>query len=391
MYKKTITFTSKVSNFTDGTVSAQIQAENDIVNQLAQWLLLQMPSMQQLEKVSIGDDMWANYPMYAVKPSSNLITNSTKTYNMLTDVFVFGDNADNFCCGLCADNHILRFAPICSIAKQKEVNAITARDRSIQFCQLRNLNTNSRRVSSLGAVELATFSTSGDPSDDTLSLTIEYWKGACTLILSTPQTINCMFFTSASSTSVSGFGYINTSDTISSGGNISSTDFGCALYSFSERCPVSTNQPASPDSLAESSITECLSQNYASNLDIYYWFSNSISYQVYSSTNVAGYGGPPVAVALHRTPIKTYAENMRITRTEVQPTISQMAGFPRIDIDQICMRKVLVPVLNVDSGLKLVYTPGTFYGKSIYLVNGKTYLAFSSGWTTGFIEVEDQG
>lgn len=388
MYKKTVTFTSKVSNFTDGTVSAQIQAENDIVNQLAQWLLLQMPSMQQLEKVSIGDDMWANYPMYAVAPSSKLITNSTKTYNMLTDVFVFGDNADNFCCGLCADNHILRFAPICSIAKQKEVNAITARARSIQFCQLRNLNINSRRVSSLGAVELATFSTSDDPSDDTLSLTIEYWKGACTLVLSTPKTMNCMFFTSASSTSVSGFGYINTSDTISSGGNISSTDFGCALYSFSERCPVSTKQP---NSSATSSITECLSQNYASNLDIYYWFGDTVTYQVYEVTSVGGFGGPPVAVSLHRTPIKTCAENMRITRTKDQPTISQMAGFPRIDIDQICMRKVLVPVLNVDSGLKLVYTPGTFYGKNIYLVNGKTYLAFSSGWTTGFIEVADQG
>lgn len=389
MYKKTVTFTSKVSNFTDGTVSAQIQAENDIVNQLAQWLLLQMPSIQQLEKVAIGDDMWANYPMYAVKPSSNLITNSTKTYNMLTDVFVFGDNADNFCCGLCADNHILRFAPICSIAKQKEVNAITARARSIQFCQLRNLNLNSRRVSSLGAVELASFSTSDDPSDDTLSLTIEYWKGACTLVLSTPNTIQCMFFTSASSTSVSGFGYINTSDTISSGGDISTTDFGCSLYSFSERCPISTKQPDSPTT---SSITECLSQNYASNLDIYYWFGNTPSYQVYESTNLASaYGAGPVAVSLHRTPIKTYAENMRFVRTKNQPTISQMAGFPRIDIDQICMRKVLVPVLNVDSGLKLVYTPGTFYGKNIYLVNGKTYLAFSSGWTTGFIEVADQG
>lgn len=388
MYKKTITFTSKVSNFTDGTVSAQIQAENDIVNQLAQWLLLQMPGLQQLEKVAIGDDMWANYPMYAVEPSSNLITNSTITYNMLTDVFVFGDNADNFCCGLCADNHKLRFAPICSIAKQKEVNAITARARSIQFCQLRDLKDNRRRVSSLGAVELATFSTSDDPSDDTLSLTIEYWKGACTLVLSTPRTIDCMFFTSASSTSVSGFGYINTSDTISSGGDISSTDFGCALYSFSERCPVSTKQPTTS---ATSSITECLSQNYASNLDIYYWFGNTPSYRVYEGTNVAGSGGPPVAVTLHRTPIKTYAENMRITRTRDQPTISQMAGFPRIDIDQICMRKVLVPVLNVDSGLKLVYTPGTFYGKNIYLVNGKTYLAFSSGWTTGFIEVADQG
>lgn len=390
MYKKTITFTSKVSNFTDGTVSAQIQAENDIVNQLAQWLLLQMPSIQQLEKVSIGDDMWANYPMYAVKPSSQLITNTTKAYNMLTDVFVFGDNADNFCCGLCADNHILRFAPICSIAKQKEVNAITARDRSIQFCQLRDLNLNSRRVSALGAVQLATFSTSDDPSDDTLSLTIEYWKGACTLVLSTPQTINCMFFTSASSASVSGFGYINTSDTISSGGNINATDFGCALYSFSERCPVSTKQPNTPTA---SSITKCLSQNYASNLDIYYWFGDAPAYQVYEIANVAtgSFGAPPVAVALHKTPIKTFAENMRITRTKDQPTISQMAGFPRIDIDQICMRKVLVPVLNVDSGLKLVYTPGTFYGKNIYLVNGKTYLAFSSGWTTGFIEVADQG
>lgn len=389
MYKKTVTFTSKVSNFTDGTVSAQIQAENDIVNQLAQWLQLQMPSMQQLEKVSIGDDMWANYPMYAVQPSSTLITNSTKTYNMLTDVFVFGDNADNFCCGLCADKHILRFAPICSIAKQKEVNAITARDRSIQFCQLRDISRNSNRVMASGAVELASFSTSGEPSDDTLSLTIEYWKGACTLVLSTPHTIDCMFFTSASSTSVSGFGYINTSDTISSGGDVNAADFSCALYSFSERCPVSTTQPVSPTT---SSITKCLAQNYASNLDIYYWFGDSTGYYVYEVNNVASsLGGPPVAVSLHRTPIRTCAENMWRTRTKNQPIISQMAGFPRIDIDQICMRKVLVPVLNVDSGLKLVYTPGTFYGKNIYLVNGKTYLAFSSGWTTGFIEVADQG
>ena len=388
MYKKTVTFTSKVSNFTDGTVTAQIQAENDIVNQLAQWLLLQMPSMRQLEKVAIGDDMWANYPMYAVNPSIRVITNSTETYNMLTDVFVFGDNADNFCCGLCADKHILRFAPICSIAKQKEVNDITARDRSIQFCQLRDIIRNSNRVRCLGAVELASFSTSGNPSDDTLSLTIEYWKGECTLVLSTPYTMNCIFFTSASSTSVSGFGYINTSDTISSGGDINSNTFGCALYSFSELCPVSTEQPVSPTAR---SITECLAQNYASNLDIYYWFSNLSNYGVYESTNINDAYGPTVAVALHRTPIKTYAENMRLTRTIYQPIISQMAGFPRIDIDKICMRKVLVPVLNVDSGLKLVYTPGTFYGKNIYLVNGKTYLAFSSGWTTGFIEVADQG
>ena len=386
MYKKTITFTSKVSNFTDGTVSAQIQAENDIVNQLAQWLLLQMPSMRQLEKVSIGDDMWANYPMYAVKPSSGLITNSTETYNMLTDVFVFGDNADNFCCGLCADNHILRFAPICSIVKQKDVNAITSRVRSIQFCQLRDLEKNSNRVNFLGAIELASFST----SDDTLSLTIEYWKGAYTLVLSTPHTMNCMFFTSASSTSVAGFGYTNTSDTISSGGDITSNNYGCALYSFSERCPVSTQQPTSP---INTPISSCLAQNYASNLDIYYWFGNSSSYYVYETTDITSGGGGsgPVAIALHRTSIKTYAENMRLKRTEHQPIISQMAGFPRIDIDQICMRKVIVPVLNVDSGLKLAYTPGTFYGKNIYLVNGKTYLAFSSGWTTGFIEVADQG
>lgn len=388
MYKKTVTFTSKVSNFTDGTVSARIQAENDIVNQLAQWLLLQMPSMRQLEKVAIGDDMWANYPMYAVKPSTSLITKTTKTYNMLTDVFVFGDNADNFCCGLCADNHILRFAPICSIAKQKEVNDITARDRSIQFCQLRDIGKNSNRVVCLGAVELVSFSTSGDTSDDTLSLTIEYWKGEYTLVLSTPHTKDCMFFTSASSTSVSGFGYIHTSDTISSGGDINSNNFGCALYSFSERCPVSTKQPVSP---IDSSITECLAQNYASNLDIYYWFGNESNWYVYEAIDITKTYGPPVAVYLHRTPIKTYAENMILTRTKYQPIISQMAGFPRIDIDQICMRKVIVPVLNVDSGLKLVYTPGTFYGKNIYLVNGKTYLAFSSGWTTGFIEVADQG
>ena len=32
-FKKTVTFTAKVSDYTDGTVSARVQAENNILSQ----------------------------------------------------------------------------------------------------------------------------------------------------------------------------------------------------------------------------------------------------------------------------------------------------------------------------------------------------------------------
>lgn len=377
MYKKTITFTSKVSNFTDGTVSAQIQAENDIVNQLAQWLLLQMPSMQQLEKVAIGDDMWAHFPMYAENTSvpHEVSYDIQNIYKVLTDVFIFGVNANNFCCGMCADNHILRFAPTSSFAKAVELNTATPRQRSIPQIQLRSVWSNENRVRQKGAIDFFTFPTNVDE----LVAEFEFWKSPTTLVVGSKLHKCVMYFTALTESTTGGFGFTSTQ-------NSSSFPYtGACFYSFYEPLQASTKQPNNQTS---PSREICLTYNYSTNYNPYYWSQVSVSY-AYQGAGFDSSSGCPTAVWMHTLPIPIGKENP--TTSYIVPTYFYCTGFPRIDYGQICLRKVLAPNLNVDSGLKLVYTPGMLYSKNIYLVNDKAYLCLGDGWCSGFIEVADQG
>lgn len=380
MYKKTVTFTSKVSNFTDGTVSAQIQAENDIVNQLAQWLLLQMPSMQQLEKVSIGDDMWARFPMYAEDtdvpkaPSADI----NKIYKVLTDVFIFGVDVNNFCCGMCADNHILRFAPTSSFAKAVELNTATPRERNIPQIQLRSLaGKNNSRCQSKGALDFFTFPTN---SDD-IVLELEFWKSATTLVIGSKLNKDFVYFTALTESTTGGFGLVHYNYEVNNA-NLN----GACLYSFYEPLQASMEQP---NSQIQPSKTICLTYNYATNYNPYFWGSDNVNYTPYINPSANANNYIPTAVWMHTLPIPIGMQDP--TKEYIIATKFYYTGFPRIDYGQICMRKVLAPNLNIDSGLKLVYTPGMLYCKNIYLVNDKAYLCLGDGWCSGFIEVVDQG
>ena len=66
-FKKSVTFTASVSDFEDGIVSARVQAENKILDDLVSWILAQNSSIQRLEKVSIGDKEWSGQPRHAVE------------------------------------------------------------------------------------------------------------------------------------------------------------------------------------------------------------------------------------------------------------------------------------------------------------------------------------
>lgn len=380
MYKKTVTFTSKVSNFTDGTVSAQIQAENDIVNQLAQWLLLQMPSIQQLEKVTIGDDMWAHFPMYAEDtdvpqaPAHDI----AKIYKELTDVFTFGVNANNFCCGMCADNHILRFAPTSSFAKAVELNTATPRQRNIPQIQLRSTWIRSKsRMQSKGALDLFNFPTN---SDD-IVLELEFWKSATTLVIGSKLNKDFVYFTTLTESTTGGFGLVHDENETN---NFNIT--GVCFYSFYEPLQASTEQPAIQ---SQPSKEICLTYNYSTNYNPYFWASDAVSATPYQAPYANINYFIPTAVWMHILPIPIGMENP--IEGFIIPTKLYYTGFPRIDYGQICMRKVLAPNLNIDTGLKLVYTPGMLYCKNIYLVNDKAYLCLGNGWCSGFIEVADQG
>lgn len=379
MYKKTVTFTSKVSNFTDGTVSARIQAENDVVNQMAQWLLLQMPSMHQLEKVAIGDDMWAHFPMYAENtsvpkgPSSDL----SGQYMALTDVFIFGVNTNNFCCGLCADNHILRFAPTSSFAKALELNTSTPRERAIPQIQLRSTTRNAIRVRAKGSSDLFTFPTNYDD----IVVELEYWKSSTTLVIGSKLNKELVYFTALTESTTGGFGFVHNEET-----NTYNANDGACFYSFYESLQAS---PEQPNYQSAPSKEICLIYNYSTNYNPYFWMGSGYSEAPYAGNGINVSTRIPTAVWMHILPISIGMEDP--TNTFIIPTYFYCTGFPRIDYGQICMRKVLAPNINVDSGLKLVYTPGMLYCKNIYLVNDKAYLCLGNGWCSGFIEVADQG
>lgn len=375
MFRKSIQFTAKVSDFTDGTVTAQIQAENDIVNQLAIWLQAQMPSLTQLEKISIGDSAWSGYPMYAdnsgAPSTATGYINDAAAYKVLTDVFIFGKSTDNWVCGLTADKHVLRFAPTCSFTKQAALNAITSRPISIPLIALRQHRFASNRITRLGSLDLFTFPT----NQDELVLELDYWRGASSLVLSVRGGFNFVFFTEPTQTTAAGFG-LKYDDTANGH---------CGFWDFEETMQASdVTQTAT--SAQSPSAQECLAYNYATNYNPYYWGNFNSNFSGYSSNSI----GESVPVSLHHLQPEQAVVYQNITTSRIAPTTERM-GFPRVNSDELYLRRVAAPNTRTDTVIKLAYTPGRLYARSVYTAGGKNYLNLADGWGSFMIEVADQG
>ena len=163
-FKKTVTFTAKVSDYTDGTVTARVQAENNILGQFVTWLLAQNTSIQQIEKIEIGNSHWSGYPMYAVNSSlPSDVRNCVRGYKLLSDVYMLGKNKNNFLMGLCVDGHVLTLAPSCSFEFQDALNTYSSQPISIVMGQLRRLQSEKEsNRNGFGALNLYTFRTTGN-------------------------------------------------------------------------------------------------------------------------------------------------------------------------------------------------------------------------------------
>lgn len=375
MFRKSIQFTAKVSDFTDGTVTAQIQAENDIVNQLAIWLQAQMPSLTQLEKISIGDSAWSGYPMYAdnsgAPTTATTYINDSTAYKVLTDVFIFGKSTDNWVCGLAADKHVLRFAPTCSFTKQAALNAVTSRPLSIPLCALRQHRYATNRIYRLGSLDLFTFPT----NQDELVLELDYWRGASSLVLSARGGLDFVFFTEQTQATAAGFGLKH--DSTSNGH--------CGFWDFEETMQASdvTQTATSASAL---STQECLAYNYATSYNPYYWGNFNSPSGPYSGASLT----EALPVSLHHLQPEQAAVFSDITANHIAPTTERM-GFPRVNSDELYLRRVAAPNTRADTVIKLAYTPGRLYARSVYTAGGKNYLNLADGWGSFMIEVADQG
>lgn len=373
-FKKTVTFTAKVSDYTDGTVAARIQAENSIVNQIAAWLMVNMPTLQQLEKIEIGSSNWSGWPFYAVNSSvpttvSYYLNLSTAEWGQLTDVFILGRNKNNWCVALAADCHVLRFAPCCSVEFQTALNQSTARDLSIPIAQVRKHIYNDNREALGGAIDLFTFPTTGDD----VTLTLDYWKGTDTLIFAVRGYSDFVLFSKGES---DGFGYSTASDTTS--GKYMIFDLTEPMQA-NERTQTATDYNAA-------SITTCLLENYGMSYDPIFW-GNMSTYYDFAYSLSYGYAIPPIGCHTLVDVSKIFQSMLtdRLAFWEID------AGLPRVDSDELYLKKVYHPNTRNTAPVKFAYTPGYLAAKSVYGVNDKYYLCLGDGWASYLIEVADQG
>lgn len=372
-FKKTVTFSAKVSDFTNGTVAARVQAENSVLNQLVQWIMLNLPSLQQLEKIEIGDSAWSGYPLFDVNsgvPSQVSTYLYGTTFAQLSDVYILGKNKNNWCLSACVDQHVLSLAPTCSLEFQNGLNATTARDLSIMIAQVRRHKNSVNRKNVAGAFDLCKFSTSGDD----VELIIDFWKTSSTLVFALRGTNDFCFISAGGDVDSFGFSTSNTSN----GQTV--------VFDFSEPMQAAA-VTQTVTSVSYRGFDVCLGENYATSNDPFFWGNmSSGGAMTYNSTGVE-YTFP---IYMHTfVPKSQTYRSMRDTRINYVDLTG--ANYPRIDSDELYLRKIYIGNTRNIAPILLSYTPGTLYSRSVYSVNGKYYLCLQNGWSSYMIEVSDQG
>lgn len=373
-YKKTVTFTANVADFTDGTVTARVQAENSILNQMIAWILSNISGIQQLEKIEIGSEKWSGYPLYNVSSGapSTIPYRVDSTWLLGSDCFILGKNKSNWTAGVMVDKHILKFSPTCSFEFQDWLNSVESKPLSIILSQLRYINvTNNRRTYS-GTIELFEF----DTTSATLTLTLKFWKSSKNLIFAVNGKNDYIVF--SNNENDANFGWFNVSYYDNN-----------AMYSLNE--PMQANETTQTNSSADASTgsqTENLAFNYPTSYNPYVWGGmDSYYYAIYS------YASPDSAapVVMHRLNSQ-YSDGLDKDATSDYVFLgNRLPNFPRIKSTEIYLRKVYTPNTATKAPVKLAYTPGCLVADTIYRVNNIDYLCLATGWASYLIEVEDQG
>lgn len=377
-FKKTVTFTAKVSDYTDGTVSARVQAENNVLSQFVGWLLSINTSISQLEKVEIGSSRWSGYPLYDVQSSApSVVTTSViESWSKLSDVFILGKSKDNFCLAVSVDGDVLSLAPCCSFDYQDSLNSYSSKPLSICLEQIRKLASTrqTNKLSVMGSISLITF----DTSSDELSLTLNYWRGSDSLVFGVSGKTDRVFFSLNSIDASWGWSVFN--------GKLCNYSFNEVIQAAQETQTLGTN--------STSSVIECLSKGYATSYEPFWWGNMDSAYTglYYNATSYC-----PIAVIMHVMSsrevdsVYTPDEFGLITSVSRVACGIRLENFPRITTEQLYLRKMYIPNRQTASPIKLGYTPGNVYQDGVYTVNDKHYLCLQDSWYSFFVEVADQG
>ncbi len=371
-FKKTITFTARVSDYTAGTVSARVQAENKILADFVTFILAQGLNIQQVEKVAIGDSMWSGAPMNATTGATSIVNNNS----LLTDVYFLGKGMTKKCLGLSVDNNIM-YAGFTDTATHDLTFTQSSGERygRLPTNQLRYLTTAAyaaRRKQCAGAIELAAFST----TDDELSLTIAYYKGTGSLIIKRTDGDNSTLAIFADPASV--LLYCGTA--------------AMALH-FSLNDDITIDASSYTGTAANKAYAANTAKQYAMSLNpAYVHGANTSCWEINPSD--------ATAITMHTignldlTALIYWATNPANGMTTGASTpAASLYGFPRIMNNELYIKKMYIPMTYpaIASPVKVGYTPGILYAGTVYQLNGKYYLSIVQGVIGYFIEVADQG
>lgn len=375
-FKKTITFTAKVSDYTAGTVSARVQAENKILADFVAFILAQGLNIQQLEKVAIGDVMWSGAPLNATSGATRIVNNNS----LLSDVYFLGKGMTKKCLGLSVDNNIM-YAGFTDTAthdltfSDSNYTEPYGRLPANQLRYLKNSGELYNRATYTGAIELATFS----DSDDTISMTIAYYKGPGSLVIKRTDGSNVAIAIFTDPASVFLYG-------------------GMATYAlhYSLLDDVTIDATTYLQTANNGAYAANTAKQYGINLDPAYL--HTVAWDTWASTSF-----PATVILMHfigsldigyPRNLECYVANPANGMTTDRSTpAASLYGFPRIMNNELYIKKMYIPMTYpaVTSPVKVGYTPGILYAGTVYQLNGKYYLSVTQGVIGYFIEVADQG
>lgn len=372
-FKKTITFTANVSDYTDGTVSARVQAENKILGDLVAWILTQGLNILQVEKVSIGDAMWSGEPLNATTGAASLVNNNS----LLTDVYFLGKGETKKCLGLSVDAHTL-YAGFTDTATHDMSYSFSSdyykNYGRLPTAQLRAIKSGEAYRKQAGAtVPLEAFSTTADA----LELTLAYYKGEGSLVLMrTDGTFEsvAIFADPASVFLYSGASLNALHYSLNDDATVTE-----ATYSFS----ASNTQYASNAQL-----------QYGMNYSPYYLRGTSYSpWANISGSNMSTMINMHALGRLELTNAAAVSNPANGMSADAAFPAYSAYGFPRILNNELYIKKQYIPATYpaVASPVKIGYTPGVLYAGTVYQLAGKYYLSLCNGVYGYFVEVTDQG
>lgn len=376
-FKKTLTITKRVSDYTAGTVSARVQAENAVLGDFVTWLLSVAPGLSLQEKVEIGSTKWTGQPFLVPRGSSG--ASDVNKSGSCTDLYFLGRGRNKKVIGICIDEHVLRVGLTDTPSRDLDFPASNNNYARLPAAVLRASTYASARLNCGAVAELATFGTSGNE----VTLNLAYWRGASALVIigaTVPLVITRKPYTCL---------YTAPNNTV--GLHFSLDDdfqISDATYSFSAD-----------------------NTNYASNRDLDYgmsyapFFAHANNFGVFEQPYTQTYF--PTSILCHRTAMLYGAvggnDGSLLYDLPLQGTDSMVStgalpactpyGFPRISNSELYIRKMYVPMTRpaVASPVKLGYTPGQIQQGAVYSVKGKYYVALKTGIISYFVEVADQG